>query len=113
MSFHYLASPYTSQEAAFMQRRFEAVEQMTARLLKDSIWVYSPIVHCHELANKFNLPRNFEYWESYNSALLAKASQLLVLDIEGWDESRGVCKEIELASQLSIPVAFLSDLGYL
>jgi len=39
--------------------------------------------------------------------ILACASRLIVLRLDGWDRSRGVTKEIEFAAERGIPVEFI------
>lgn len=104
MSFIYLASPYSSGDSKIMHARADAAMAFTAHHLSEGFHIYSPIVHCHEMANRFDLPRDFDFWMTYNYAMLAKASQLWVLALDGWDASRGVLAEIEMATKLSIQV---------
>jgi hypothetical protein len=107
----YLASPYSHPDPLIMQSRFEVAERVTAQLLNKRVWVYSPIVHCHALATRFNLPRNFEFWRDYNFALLRHASELYVTDMPGWDESKGVAAELNFARQCGIPRRLLDILS--
>jgi len=106
MSFIYIASPYTHQDPIVVQRRFEQVERITAAMLKAGIHAYSPIVHCHELAKKYKLPVRFDFWRDHNFAILAKASQLTVVCLEGWQTSKGITEERNLATMLSIPIRY-------
>ncbi|MCP5014648.1 MAG: DUF1937 family protein, partial [Ketobacter sp.] len=46
----YLAQPYTDPNPDVREHRFNLGERYTAELLQNGQWVYSPIVHCHELA---------------------------------------------------------------
>jgi hypothetical protein len=87
-----------------MKTRFLLAEQCAAELLKKRVWVYSPIVHCHELATKHQLPTTFEFWRDYNFAMLRVAEQCFVLDIPGVKESVGVQGEIAFAQTAGIPV---------
>jgi hypothetical protein len=100
----YLASPYSHPDESIMEARFVAAEAATARLLRRSVWVYSPIVHCHELAKKFDLPKDFVFWQEYNFAMIRGAAKLYVLRIDGWEASKGVTAEIAYARELGIPV---------
>jgi hypothetical protein len=108
MSFIYLASPYSSGDASIRDERAQHAARFTADHIRLGHHIYSPIVHCHELALAHDLPKDFEFWQRYNFAILAKASQLWVLDLPGWDTSRGVLAEIELATSLSIPTEMVS-----
>jgi hypothetical protein len=105
MSFIYIASPYSGTPEV-MQERFEAAELFTVRLLNEGLPVYSPIVHCHALAEKYDLPKDFDFWQNHNRAILSKASGLIVLRLDGWRDSRGVQAEIEFANQCGIGIEY-------
>jgi hypothetical protein len=90
----YLASPYSNPDLAKMQLRYEVVRDLTAKLLKREIWVYSPIVHCHDLAEHNEMPKSSEFWYNYNVHMMSLAEQLWVLYMEGTEESKGIAGEI-------------------
>ena len=106
MSFSYIASPYSSPNGVVMTERFKQVESFVAQLLIADHFVYSPIVHCHELARGHELRTDFDYWQRYNRAMLSKASLLIVLMLDGWEDSKGVQAEIAFAEQCGIPVDY-------
>jgi hypothetical protein len=87
-----------------MAERARQAALFTANFLRIRVNIYSPIVHCHALAIEHDLPKDFQFWQDYNFSILAKASQLWVLTLDGWDVSKGVLAEIELANMLSIPI---------
>lgn len=95
--YKYLASPYTHESSIVRELRFRVAERHVAELLRAGFYVYSPIVHCHSLAVKYSLPKDFEFWMAYNAAMLEQASELDVLMLPGWMQSRGVKGEMELA----------------
>jgi hypothetical protein len=107
MTYHYLASPYSHPNADTRERRLDAAMDATAFLLKQKLWTYSPIVHCHQLAVLHNLPTSYDFWKPYNIAMLNSAHTLLVLTIEGWDTSAGVADEIDYAHRLKLPTKFI------
>jgi hypothetical protein len=108
MSFLYLASPYSHKDPQVVNTRFLLAERVTAELLKTERFVYSPIVHCHEIARKFNLPTDAAFWMNYNKAMLAEASDLLILCLPGWQESVGVNMEIDFAKSFGMFVSYLT-----
>jgi len=110
MSYIYIASPYTDPDWEVMVKRFTLAEEVTAQLLRQGDHIYSPIVHCHELAQKHELPTDFEFWQNYNRAMLSKASELYVLAMDGWEDSKGVQAEREFAKQCGIPVTIVEEL---
>ncbi len=93
-SFAYLGSPYSHPEPSVREVRFKLALQATAELLHQRCWVYSPIVHCHQLALEHQLPFEFEFWRDYNFAMLAHAETMLVLALDGWRQSKGLQAEI-------------------
>jgi uncharacterized protein DUF1937 len=108
MAFIYLASPYSHPDKAVRHDRFEAVQRATAWLLNRRIWTFSPIVHCHNLAQVYGLPTDAEFWQSFNEAMLRQSESLWILGIEGWQDSRGVMFEADLANRLKLPIKFMS-----
>lgn len=98
MSFIYLGSPYSHDDHEMMHRRYRAAMARTANMLHQGIKVYSPIVHNHEMAREFNLPRGIDFWMEYDFAILSKASEFHILMLPGWDESEGLRKESNHAS---------------
>lgn len=109
----YLASPYTHADPLIIKTRFLLVEQCTAILLSRREWIYSPIVHCHELALKNELPSDFDFWKEYNIHMLRSSSKMYILDIPGWRESKGVSGEYAFAQSAYIPVTFVTEEGVL
>lgn len=107
----YLASPYSHHDPLVIRTRFLLAEQCTVRLMQQGEVVFSPIVHCHELAHKYDLPKDAKFWEKYDHSMLRLASALYILQIPGWEQSRGVTMERELAERAYIPVAFVNEEG--
>lgn len=107
----YLASPYSHPDPLVMRTRFLIAEQVTAQLLASKRFVYSPIVHCHELAQKFTLPTDFQFWKDYNFDFLRRADDFLILKIDGWETSKGVAAERSLADMLNINRGFVDADG--
>mgnify|MGYP001810783450 CR=1 FL=1 len=104
--FLYLASPYSHDNPEIMQMRYFGAMDATAHLLKQHVAVYSPIVHCHEIAKVHELPTDFEFWMRYNYRMLSAARKLLVLTLDGWDKSVGVRAEITYALTHCKPVLY-------
>ena len=94
-----------------MKTRFLLAEQVTAALLTSRRHVYSPIVHCHELSLKYHLPTEFIFWRDYNFDMLRRCDDFLILKIPGWDQSKGVAAELELANLLRINRGFINENG--
>lgn len=107
----YLASPYSHPDPLIMKTRFLLAEQVTAHLIQQGLFVYSPIVHCHAMSERYALPTTFDFWKAYNFDILRHARELVVLHIEGWKESKGVQGEIAFAQQFTLPIMYVNKEG--
>lgn len=107
----YIANPYTGT-AEERGARFRAVEKYTAYFIEQGNTGISPIVHCHELADRYGLPTNFEFWQEYCLNILAVCDYMHVLMLDGWKESVGVQAEIAMAEKLMIPITYIDAESY-
>jgi Domain of unknown function (DUF1937) len=103
----YLASPYSDPDPTVRERRFRCAEIALFLLLRDRVWAYSPIVHCHELANRNKLPTTHDFWLEYDFDFLRRSDALYTLVIDGWERSIGVAGERKFAAHAYIPRYFL------
>jgi len=104
----YLASPYSSDDLAVRDARFEAVCREAARLMQGGVHAYSPIAHTHPIAMRGDLPTDWAFWESYDRVMIDAATEVWVLMLDGWQESRGVAAEIKIADEAGKPVRYVT-----
>jgi len=107
MSFVYLASPFSHDDAAVRDARRVAACKVAARLMHEGIPVFSPIAHSCAIEEHFKAPEGFNFWMLQDIPILVCASKLVVLMLDGWRESRGVTRELEIARQFCIPTEYL------
>lgn len=100
----YLASPYSDPDSAVMEQRFDAVCRKAGELMQAGHVIYSPIVHCHPIAVRVDLPREWTFWERFDREMLRNAREVWILKLPGWETSRGVQAERAIANELGIPV---------
>lgn len=103
----YLASPYTHEDPAVMQKRFEQVQTFTIYMIHKGAIVFSPIVYCHEMAVKAELPKDAIFWQKQNADMLRRSDYFMVLKLPGWDTSRGVQWELSMAEALFLPIEMI------
>ena len=72
-------------------------------MMREGEMVYSPIAHSHCIA-RFGLPVDWGFWEAHSRAMLSRCDSVAVLQLDGWDRSVGVRREIEIATTMGIPV---------
>jgi len=109
MSFTYIASPYSHEDPTVRKKRFYDVSLYTAHLIRSGVVAYSPIAHSHPLAEEFNLEGDFDAWKRQNFGMLSKASMMIVVCLDGWQESKGVTAEIAFARECGIPINYVSN----
>jgi hypothetical protein len=102
----YLCSPYSHPNAFVREMRYLRTMEELTFMLKGGLHVYSPIVHCHELAKVSDMPKDAEFWKAYNFTMIAGAEYVNVLMLDGWQTSVGIAGEVEEAKRLNIPVAY-------
>lgn len=108
MSFIYLASPYTDKSDLIMHDRYLKVLEVTAQFQRYGITVYSPIVHNHDMAKRHRMPKDSEFWAKHNENMLRAALIMYVLELEGWEKSTGIAKEIKFCRKHGVPWRQLS-----
>lgn len=103
----YLASPYSDSDPSVMEHRFDAVCRKAGELMNAGHVVYSPIAHCHPIAVRVGLPRDWEFWKKFDTEMIKRATQFLVLKLPGWELSRGVKAESEIAAAMGLIVGYI------
>jgi hypothetical protein len=101
----YMASPYTHADAAVRQARFEAACCAAAELIRQGKTVFSPVVYSHLLC-RHDLPLDWYFWEQHDLKFLAACDDVVVLTLDGWEQSTGVQAEIAAARATGKPVSF-------
>lgn len=106
--FWYMASPYTRYKGGKHEEAFRLASEAAGFLLDNRIPTFSPIAHSHPIAVHSAAPAvDLAYWLRVDEPILEAAVGVIVLQIEGWDESTGVAHEIALAHKLGKPVIYL------
>lgn len=104
---YYLASPYSHPDPAVMQKRFEEVCRVAQTLMRQGHIIFSPIAHSHAIEQVTGEREQHGFWMNQDLAILSKCDGLLVLELDGWDRSRGVTEEVEYALRWNIPVTYV------
>lgn len=102
----YLASPYSDPDPSVREARYRAACRAAAELIRHGVPVFSPIAYSHPLA-AFGLPGDWAFWASFDRAFIEACSEVRVLALPGWRESRGVRAELRIARSLRKPVSFI------
>lgn len=116
----YLATPYTRQvvdsECKFCRTRSDGMSAEAARHVAElalrGITAISPIVLSVAATNAAPAaldPLDQELWQNWCWPLLATCGAVVVPDIAGWQQSRGVWREVLWSLSRALPVFVYAD----
>ena len=100
----YLAIPYTNMK----ELSYRCSMAVTAALMSRQEFVFSPILHCHNLADKYRLPKEYWFWEEYNKHMIDLSTEVYCVQLDGWMESEGVRGELKYCEQTGKRVNFIT-----
>lgn len=103
----YLATPYTDSHRGVEIYRFQQVTAVSAVLLENGVFNFSPITQSHEQHMLGNLPGTWDFWKEVDLTFLDRCDEIYVLSAPGWQESIGVTAEIKFAKENNIPVKYI------
>lgn len=106
----YLASPYSHPEPAVREMRaahaIAALRYIAAEFGGYSrVTIFSPIVYGHALIAA-GYPPDWENWKAFDCEMISFSSMIVVLKLDGWEESQGVQAEIKFAKSLGKPIEY-------
>lgn len=107
----YIATPYSHPDQSIRQARYEAVTDYAAMLFNLGCNPFSPITHSHPMAERNKLKGDWEAWKEVDRQHIEWADEVYVFCQDGWENSKGVRAEIEIARTLGKPINFVSPDG--
>lgn len=111
----YLASPFTHADPVIREKRYHRALDFLERELRAGHVVFSPIVYSFTIcrARLHDLEKDWPFWRRVDFEFLRAAEALVVLKLDGWEESVGVREEIAEAVRCRMPVHYAEpgDLG--
>lgn len=103
----YVASPYSKYPGGIV-KALEDVSREMGLLVRAGVHAFSPICHSHPIAIHGGIdPLDHETWMNADEPFMKMADGLIVLMIDGWDESKGVQAEIDMFDNADKPVIFM------
>lgn len=111
----YLASPYTHDDLGVRHARERKATLAAGKLVEMGFSVVAPITQSHRIAELTPGIGALAHdtWMEVDIAILKRVDRLIVLEIEGWDVSKGVQEEVSCAQEHGIPVSFMNERGEL
>lgn len=109
----YIATPYSHSDEAVRELRYKHACVLWRYLLVRGHDAFSPIVHAHPTAVRYAMPKGHEFWERWNRGMLDLARELIVAELPGWEESKGVRKEMAHAYKRKLLVTPWKNCGHI
>ncbi len=113
---YYLGAPYTHSDPKIRAFRAKAVTQMAYNLFNEGRLVYSPLTHNIPI-DRLGILGDYLSWLDFDHGMLAHLDGLIVLQLPGWETSRGLKAEMDEAKMLGLSIevitpteAFLSSI---
>ena len=92
--YFYLASPY-SRWSGGLDDASRVISEIAGRLFQHGVPVFSPIAHSHAICVAAHMDfLSHDIWLRADEPLVLAAAGLIVADMDGWQTSFGVNKEI-------------------
>lgn len=103
----YLATPYSHPDPAVREARYVAVTRQAARMIAEGLIVFSPITMSHPIEVLSGAePAPSDVWVDFDEPFMDACAEAVVLMLPGWEQSRGVAREIAYFTAQSKPVHF-------
>lgn len=106
----YLAGPYTHADHDIRRDRFEMLTKVAADIVRQGHIVYSPITHTHPIDLHFvrdDVHLSSDFWVDFDETFMSVCTEMVVVEIDGWQLSSGVKREIAYFEARGLPVSFL------
>lgn len=105
----YIGSPYSKYPGGLVEA-FKRVCRVTGRFAQAGVPAYSPIAHTHPIAAEGALdPHDHSIWLPFDGPLMEAARGLVVVMMDGWQDSIGLQFEIDHFKRAGKPVMFIDE----
>lgn len=109
----YLASPYSKYHAG-LGAAYSMACKAAATLMRRGHRIFCPIAHSHPIASFGGIdPLDWEFWAKQDGEMMKTCNGLIVLKMQGWEESVGVADEISAFEWQGKPIIYVepAELG--
>jgi len=104
----YLAQPYSiNSTPEIRERRYQYAVKKVAEFMNNGYNIFSPILNSHEPSVQHGLPCTWDFWSRIDKEYIAVCGEVLVLMMEGWQDSVGLNAEVEYAQQIGLPIKYI------
>lgn len=91
----YVAAPFTSESPVTQSWRHERTCEFVSRMLSQGFHAFSPVCYCLPIAERNGWPTDAGRWHQFNMDVLRRCEAMYILQLPGWQNSKGVTIEIK------------------
>lgn len=104
------------EQKTLLQKRVDYTAKCVYNFLLEGKFPYSPILHCHEMSFKYNLPKDYDFWQSIDRNAIGHCSEVYVLKMcdsfGNWEDSKGITDEINYANNIGKKITYFDCEDY-
>jgi hypothetical protein len=109
----YVGTPYTRYKDGNLYAAYQEACCVSAQLIRMGIKVFSPIAHSHSIGVWGDLPLDdHSMWMEFDKTMMEKADCLIVVHLEGWQQSVGIAEEIKYFAAALKPIYNLDPASF-
>lgn len=95
MKLYFIACPYSDPNPAVVQQRFDQCTYVATTLTLAGFAVYSQITMTHPINQVAAQVKKKITWAPIDETFMEKCDELIILTLQGWDQSNGIASEME------------------
>ena len=99
----YLAAPYTHKTNWKRGARAYETARLQRKMTEHDALVYNSVWIGHKMSVDTAIGDD-RYWRVFGVTMLERCDALLILELDGWEESAGIAEEIKFAQAHDIPI---------
>lgn len=106
----YLACPYTHPDPAIRKERFHAATRAAAELIRGGNVVFSPVTMTHPIDLFLaggGSTLGSAFWVHFDEAFMEFCDEIVVVRLEGWEQSAGIARERKFFEERGRSVRFV------
>ena len=105
----YLACPYSHSAPTISRRRYHLACRAAAKLMQAGVVVFSPLANSVPAVEFGGLVLSHENFMSLDLPILERCDEVLVIALDGWQQSIGVQQELGAAIALKKPITMIKE----
>jgi len=109
----FLACPYSHADESVVHARYLACNSVAAKIIESGHAVFSQVTMSHPInlaLEKTEKADIGKLWGPIDAIFLDVMEELIILDLDGWDKSMGIKREIEFYKDRNQRVSLWSEI---